>query len=271
MRRRSALVAAVLVVTGLVAARAATTSSAPTRSEAPPQAADPPASPPVERAASAIAVAPSAAPAIAVPAAATAATAAAEAPRERADANVPRTTDVLLEALGSSDPFVVLTAADDLAARKATRAVPILAAIDIRKSAHSAPSVINALGRLASGADSASRTTATDRLLALLAQERVRSAPESSGNVLALYEALGRTLDPRAAAALEAELVDPTVTHAAKTVVVAALVRLQQPSSGPPLRALQRELGVFVAKSPLEEEVRGELAVAVERALRAVP
>lgn len=269
MRRRSALVAAVLVVTGLIAARVATTSGARSadRTAARAESSETPAAKPIEVAASAIAPTAVAPRPSAVPAAA----ATMEAAPERADASVPRTTQALLEALDSSDPFVVLTAADDLAARKATRAVPALAAIDIRKSAHSAPSVINALGRLASGADPASRTTATERLLALLAQERSRSAPESAGNVLTLYEALGRTLDPRAAAALERELLDPTVTHSAKTVVVAALVRLGQPSSGPPLRALQRELAVFVAKDPLEEEVRGELALAVDRALRAVP
>lgn len=275
MRRRSALVAAVLVVTGLVAARVATTPSAPARSEARSQPVDAPGSPRVEVGSAAApapsSIAPRRAPAMA------AAPGTAEVARERASAEVaradagPRSTDALLAALGSSDPFVVLDAADDLAARKATRALPILGAIDIRKGPHSAPSVIDALGRLAAVADAGDRKTATDRLLALLAQERVRSAPESAGNVLAIYEALGHTLEPRAAAALEGELLDPSVTHSAKTVVVEALVRLRQPSSGPPLRALQRELSVFVAPDALAEEVRGELALAVERALRTLP
>lgn len=272
MRRRSALVAAVLVLTGLVAARAATTSKPPVpeRAEARADAVDVPEPTRLEGARVAEPTA-SDAPLAPRPAPQAAPLTTAEPARERADAAPPRTTDVLLGALSSSDPFVVLDAADDLAARKATRAIPTLAAIDIRKNAHSAPSVVNALGQLASAAEPAGRKSATDRLIALLAQERARSAPESAGNVLAIYEALGRTREPSAAGALETELLDPAVTHAAKTVVVAALVRLQQPSSGPPLRTLQRELGVFVAANPMDEEVRGELAVAVERALRTLP
>lgn len=273
MRSRSVLAAAVLIVTGVVVARA--TKPSPTASPAaraetaasadavgsPPESASPaPSAPPSPRVA-ALPTAPSA-------------TAAENVTPEHADAvsiepaRKVRPTETLITELGSSDPFVVLEAANGLAKRKATRAIPTLGAIDIRKNAQSAPSVIAALGGLASVADPAARKTAADRLLELLAQERVRRAPETAGNVLALYAALGQTSDPRAATALEAELVDPKVTLAAKVVVVEALVRLKQPSSGPPLRALQRELSVLVAADPLEEEIRRELTVAVAQALQ---
>jgi hypothetical protein len=178
-----------------------------------------------------------------------------------------RTTDTLLAALGSSDPFVVLDAADGLAARKATAAIPVLAALDIARSPESAPSVIAALGHLASVAEPVGRRAATDRLLQLLAEEKLRSAPESAGNVLALYEAIGRSRDPRGATAIEAELLDPQVSLAAKTVVVEALARLDQPSSPPMLRRVQRELPMIVTADDFEEEVRRELALIVDRAL----
>ncbi|CAN5754633.1 hypothetical protein BH11MYX4_BH11MYX4_06070 [soil metagenome] len=266
MRRRSLVVAAVLALVALGVARAATSSRTPAPSEA--RSASTEASPAIEpeRSAPPATITPPTATAIAT-AIATAAPVQTAAPPPSA-APEPRTTEALIAALDSSDAFVILEAANDLAKRKETRALPALAAIDIRKSPHAAQSVIDALGELGSGADSASRRTATDRLLALLAQERTRTAPESAGNVLAIYSALGRTTEPRAATALEAELVDPHVTLAAKTVIVEALVRLEQPTSAAPLRTLQRQLPTVFAADGLEEEVRRELAGAVDKALQ---
>jgi hypothetical protein len=191
-------------------------------------------------------------------------------PATRVDASA-RTTESLIAALGSSDGFLVVEAADELAERKATSAIPSLVAMDIAKNPRSAPSVIEALGSLGSSADAAGRKTATDRLLVLLAQERARKAPESAANILALYTALGQTQDPRAATALEAELADPRVTLAAKTAVVEALVRLRQPTSRAALRALQQHLPTVVAADAFEEAVRHDLELAVDRALHAVP
>jgi hypothetical protein len=182
-----------------------------------------------------------------------------------------RTPSVLLGRLGSSDPFVVLDAADGLAARKVTDAIPALAALDIRKSADSAPSIIDALGRLAAAADSTGRKTATERLLALLAQEKTRGAPESAANLLSIYEALGQTKDPAAAPALEAELRDRSVTLAARTVVVDALVRLGQPSSRAALTAARREAAATTTHDALEEEVRGEFVAQLDRAVNGFP
>ena len=207
---------------------------------------------------------------VAAPATASAAIPTTTAP-SAAPAPEPRTTEALITALASNDGFVVADAANELAQRREPRAIPTLAAIDIRKSPHGAPSVIEALGNLASGADPAPRTTATNRLLELFAQERSRTAPESAGNVLVIYAALGRTRESRAATALEAELLDPKVTLAAKTVIVEALVRLKQPTSAAPLRVLQQQLAALAAPDALEEEVRRELAAAVEEALKSLP
>jgi hypothetical protein len=183
-----------------------------------------------------------------------------------AERNV-RTTETLVASLGASDPLVVLEAADTLAAREITSALPALVAVDVARSPNAAPSVIAAIGRLAGVAEPAARRNGTDRLLELLAQERVRKAPEAAGNVLAVYSALGQTLDARAATALEGELQDTRVSLAAKTTVVEALAQLGQPSSRPVLSALVRELSARTEPDPLEEEIRRELRAAVERTL----
>jgi hypothetical protein len=188
----------------------------------------------------------------------------------RVDASA-RTTESLTTALGSRDAFQIVEAANELAERKATSAIPTLVAMDITKSPRSAPAVIESLGHLASSADTAERQTATDRLLALLTQERARKAPESAANILSLYTALGHTKEPRAATALEAELVDPSVTLAAKTVIIEALVRLRQRSSRAALLTLQRELSTRVPADTFDGEVQRDLQVVIEKALHDVP
>jgi hypothetical protein len=183
-----------------------------------------------------------------------------------------RSPEALLDKLASDDPYEVLDAADGLAARKVTRAIPTLAAMDIRKSADSAPSVIHALGQLGGHADPALRKTATDRLVALLAQERerARTEPESAGNVLAIYEALGKTNDPAAAPPLEIELRDPEVPLAARTVVVESLVELGQPSSRPAVASARTEVAAMRAGDELEAEIQQELLGHLDRALAAL-
>jgi hypothetical protein len=181
-----------------------------------------------------------------------------------------RTPEALLDKLASDDPYEVLDAADGLAARKVTRAIPTLAAMDIRKSADSAPSVIHALGQLGGHADPTLRKTATDRLVALLAQERARTEPESAGNVLAIYEALGKTHDPAAAPPLEIELRDPEVPLAARTVVVESLVELGQPSSRPAVTRARAEVALMQAGDELEAEIQQELLGHLDRALAAL-
>jgi hypothetical protein len=190
------------------------------------------------------------------------------APDDSATAKPPRTTEALLAALGSTDDFVVVDAADELIERKETRALPSLVAFEIKERAHAAPSVIDALGHLAGAADSSGRKSATDRLIALLAQERARGARESAGNVLSLYAALGETHDPRAASTLEVELLDPGVRLAAKTVIVASLERLKQHSSVAALRTLREQLVAMSVTDKMEEGIRRELLAAVDHALR---
>lgn len=261
------LVAIVVVV--VLARRAEPPPAAPVSGSTSELAASAP--PPSASAASAPAIEPAGEARVAEPEGTLAADPSGEPATEPPSGDLPRTPSVLVARLESSDPHVVLDAADGLAARKVTSAIPALAALDIRKSADSAPSIIDALGRLAGDADPAGRSAATRRLLELLAQEKARDAPESPGNILALYEALGLTRDPTAAGPLEAELADATVTRAAKGVVVASLVKLAQPSSRAALLRAQKEAASGPAQDALEEEVRRELLTTIDGALRALP
>jgi len=206
------------------------------------------------------------------PSAAALAEEAAEPPSAVAAATAgPRTPESLLAALASSDPFVVLDAADGLAARKVTRAIPRLAAMDIRQSAESAPSIIHALGGLAGVASGQEHRTATDRLLELLSQEKARRAGDSPGNILALYEALGLTHDAKAASALEVELTDANVTIPARTVVVQSLEKLSQPTSRAAIVRLQHDLASLPPVEGFDAELRSELAAAAVQALKTLP
>lgn len=178
-----------------------------------------------------------------------------------------RSVDVLLARLGSEDPFEVLDAADGLAARRATSAIPALAAFPIARSPEAAPSVIDALGRLAGVAQGAERSQAASKLRGWLAEEKRRGAPESVGNVLTIYEALGHTGDAASARALEAELRDPDVSRAAKTVIVASLAKLRDPASRPVLEQAKHEAAGAVIDDAFEDEVRRDLLAEIDRAL----
>lgn len=193
-----------------------------------------------------------------------------EAPRDtdRAESTTPeRSVDALLARLGSEDPFEVLDAADGLAARRASVAIPALASFRIARSPEAARSVVDALGRLA-GAQGAERTAAVTRLRGWLTEEKHRGAPDSIGNVLTIYEALGHTRDASAARALEAELRDPDVSRAAKTVIVASLAKLRDPASRPVLEEARRDAAGAVIEDAFEDEVRGDLLAEIDRALR---
>ncbi len=191
-------------------------------------------------------------------------------PRE-AGPRAPRTTDELVDLIGSKDDFVVVDALDDLVEKKETRALSKLTTFDIKNRPHAAPTVIDALGRLGGIADANGRRSATDRLLALLAQEKTRNEPESAGNVLTIYSALGRTQDPRAAAPLEQELLDPNVRLAAKTVIIESLVQLKQPTSSAALRTLEQQLATVTPADKMEEDILRELLSAIKRALPVLP
>lgn len=189
-------------------------------------------------------------------------------PRERYPADAgPPTPEALLAALDSSNPFEAVDAADELAERKLTQAIPKLMATDLRKAPESAPAFIHALGALAGAVNGAERRNAADRLVTWLKQERSRNAAESPGNVLTIYEALGDAKEASSAAALERELLDPAVTGAEKSVIVASLVQIHASSSAGALRTL---LGTL--QTPLsdewEEDVRKELIATVEAAIR---
>jgi len=186
------------------------------------------------------------------------------------DDETPAGTQALIASLASPDSVVVSEAARALVARRATEAIGPLAGIDLEKAAGSGLSIIDALGRLAGVAEEPDRSQAVDRLIAMLAEEKGRGARESPGNLIQIYEALGQTRDPRAAAPLEAELLDATVPRAPKVVIVASLVTLAQPSSH---AALETQRGVERAaheSDAFEEEIRVELVDAIEAALKVI-
>lgn len=193
-----------------------------------------------------------------------------DAPRRAAEPPE-RNPDTLLARLAAADDYVVLDAADALAARKVTAAIPILAAISLADRPDAAPSVIDAVGRLAGVATGREHDLAVERLGTWLREEKARRAPESAGNVLGLYEALGHTRDPDAVRRLTAELRDPNVTYAAKTVIVDALVRLADPDARASLTAARAEAASAAIDDPFEDEIRRDLLAALDRALASLP
>ena len=178
-----------------------------------------------------------------------------------------RNVEALMDRLSSDDQHLVLDSADGLRARKAVEAIPKLASLDIAQHPDSARGVIKALGELAGAADADDREVATDRLIALLAQEKARDAPDAPGNVLQIYEALGQTGDPRAAAALEPELSDRTVPLAALTVVADALANLGQPSSVAALAEAHARVAALAFDDAFLSEVQKDVIASIDRAL----
>lgn len=179
-------------------------------------------------------------------------------------------TETLIDNVSSPDPVVVAEAARALIARQATAAIAPLARIRLEEAAGSGLSVIDALGKLGGAAEGDEKTAAVDRLLSMLREEKRRGARESPGNLLQIYEALGDTGDPRAAPALEAELLDPSVPRAPKVVIVQALVEIGLPSSKEALGAAHAEQSAQRASDAFEEEIRQELVAKIEEALQAL-
>jgi len=112
-------------------------------------------------------------------------------------------TIVLLSATESTDAIVVAEATNALVARGTVAALPILIESDVIRRPWAAPSIIDAMGRLAAIAPPEQRSEAVDRLVALMREEKVRGAQESQGNMIQIYEALGLTGDPKAVPPLE--------------------------------------------------------------------
>jgi hypothetical protein len=180
-------------------------------------------------------------------------------------------TLALIENLKSDDMVVVAEAADALVARRATSAIGTLAAMDIHATEGIAPSIIHALGRLGEMGDGDERRSAVDRLLALLDHEKRRNAPDSSGNLLHIYEALGATGDSRAAPTLERELEDDRVGIAPKVVIVQALARIGAPSSRPVVVRARSGVAAIEGGDAYEMELRQDLLNAMDTALTTLP
>lgn len=176
------------------------------------------------------------------------------------------TTDVLVAGLDSEDPVVVAEAANALVGRGAIDVLPVLVDANVIARPKAAPSLIYAMGKLAAKAAPAERTATVDRLLALMAEEKQRGAQESQGNLLQIYEALGDSGDARAIAALERELLDPSVPTAPKVVVVQALVALRATSSRPTLEKVAAQLASTTATG-FEADLQRDLLAVIREAL----
>lgn len=182
----------------------------------------------------------------------------------------PSTIEPLLDHLRSANPVVVAEATRELIARGAIEAIEPLARIQLEQALGGGLSVIDALGKLGGAAGAAEKARATDRLIEMLHEEKARRGPESLGNLLQIYEALGDTQDPNAALALEAELRDPSVERAPKVVVVQGLVKIGLASSRAALEAEHREQSAQRGEAGLDEEIRLELIGVIEGALKAL-
>jgi len=176
-------------------------------------------------------------------------------------------TQALIDNLTSSDEIVVAEATKALVARQATEAIAPLVGISLEKAAGSGLSVIDALGKLGGAAEGEEKSAAVDRLLQLLREEKRRRAPETPGNLLQIYEALGDTRDPKAAPALEAELLDASVPRAPKVVIVRALIDIGLASSKDALGAARVAETAQQGSDAFEEEIRQELVATLEEAL----
>jgi len=175
--------------------------------------------------------------------------------------------EVLVAGLDADDAVVVAEAANGLIARGAVSALSVLVAYDVLGRPWAAPSIIAALGRLGAVAEREQRADVTERLLALMAEEKRRGARESQGNLLQIYEALGESGDPHAVPPLERELVDPTVGTAPRVVVVQALVALRAQRSRGVLEQLRDQLATSAEGVGFEAELRRDLLTAIRDAL----
>ncbi len=179
-------------------------------------------------------------------------------------------TDLLVIALDSEEAVVVAEAANALVSRKAIHALPALMEQDIPSRPWAAPSVIDAMGRLAAEAPPAQRADVVDHLVKLLEVEKRRESVEALGNTIQIYEALGQTGEAKAIAALERELVDPTVETAPKVVIVQSLVALKAVQSTELLARVQAEVAALPPVDGLEAELRQDLLTVLGEALVAL-
>jgi hypothetical protein len=178
-----------------------------------------------------------------------------------------RTPDELLAALNTTDAEKLVEAVDEIVEQKVAAALPRLLSMNIHAAPDATQTVVHAIAALASEGSPRDRQSASSHLVELLKQEQARRSADDSGNALAIYEALGEVNDPSAARTLEQELLAPSLPHDTKSVIVASLARLHQPSSAEPLRALREQIKAFQGAEPSENETRDELAQAIDGAL----
>ncbi len=178
-----------------------------------------------------------------------------------------KSTDKLVASLSSTDSVVVAEAAKALIERRATNQIAALAKLDLTSAAGGGLSIIDALGKLGTIAGPDEKTIAVERLIAMLAEEKRRHAPESASNLIQIYEALGETRDPRAEKPLDAELLDASVGRAPKVVIVNALIAIGSSGSRDALTEARSKEATARPSDAFEEELRVELLAAIDKAL----
>lgn len=178
-----------------------------------------------------------------------------------------KSTEKLVASLSSTDSVVVAEAAKALIERRATNQIAALAKLDLTSAAGGGLSIIDALGKLGTIAGPDEKTIAVERLIAMLAEEKRRHAPESASNLIQIYEALGETRDPRAEKPLDAELLDASVGRAPKVVIVNALIAIGSSGSRDSLAEARSKEATARPSDAFEEELRVELLAAIDKAL----
>ncbi len=185
-----------------------------------------------------------------------------EAKRVQSDA----TTAALVRALDEGDAPAKIEAIDELVKRKHVAALKPLMKVDPADDPYVGPTAMLGLGQLARDADPAQREAAVTRFAKLLEQEKARQGMDSPGNMLVIFEALGKIGTPSAAHLLEQELVDPVHPTAAKVAIVDALEACGQSSSVVALTAFRTKFQVS-AQDEFEREIEQDLVKALDRAI----
>lgn len=186
--------------------------------------------------------------------------------REAKRSDTDASTAVLMRALDSDDSPAKLEAIDELVRRKHGPALGRLLKMDPADDPFVGPTALLGVGQLAREADPASRDAAVTRLEKLLESEKARQGMDSPGNILVIFEALGRIASPSAARVLERELVDPAHGTAAKVAIVDAIEECGQRSSVSALAAFREGFQV-TAQDAFEREIEADLVKAIDRAI----
>jgi hypothetical protein len=185
------------------------------------------------------------------------------APR-RSDEPVEQT---LATALADDDDLAVAAAAELAVKTGATRALPVLLGIELRRAPHAGPAVILAVAALGNEVGPRERADAAATLARWFVEERGRAGADAEGNTSVLVDALAATREPVAIAALVAALDEQTLPLAAETLAVQRLVELRATSARPAVARWGDRVRALGSAEGLEGELRVEALAAAAQAL----